>query len=179
MKKRGLRAIDGFRQKLFIPDYKTFVSIGQVKSKIGKTFVNDDILEENLSGFMKLSLVLVSIIKKIQVNSNSQKYILFRIYIYFAKYCLAIEIDEKGHTDRDLAFEQKRQGALGTKLNCTFIRINISRENFDVNYEASRIQTFISQFKDNKNEELKDELEKLKLQLAYLSVKNSEVNDKK
>ena len=45
-----------------------------------------------------------------------EKYILFRIDIYFTKYCLAIEIDEKGHTDRDLIFEQKRQEALKKNL---------------------------------------------------------------
>ena len=54
---------------------------------------------------MKLIFILVSIIKKIQVDNNGQQYILFRIDIYFTKYCLAIEIDEKGHTDRDLEFE--------------------------------------------------------------------------
>ena len=31
----------------------------------------------------------------------------FRIDIYFLKYCLAVEIDEKGHTDRDVEFEKK------------------------------------------------------------------------
>ena len=41
------------------------------------------------------------------------------------------------------------------------------------------MQTFISQFKHNKNKELKDEIEKLKLQLINLGVKNNEVNDKK
>ena len=102
---------------------------------------------------------------------------MFRIDIYFTKYCLAIEIDEKGHTDRDLEFEKKRQEALEKKLNCTFIRINISKENFDLDYEDSRIQTFISQFKDNKNKTLEDETEKLKLRLANLSVKNNDVND--
>ena len=104
---------------------------------------------------------------------------MFIVDIYVTRCCLAVEIDEKGHTDRDLTFEQKRQEALEKKLNCTFIRINTSKENFDVDYEASRIQTFISQFKDNKNKELEDEIEKLKLQLANLSVKNNEVNDKK
>ena len=126
---------------------------------------------------MKLIFTLVSI-KKIQVNDNDQKYILFRIDIYFTKYCLAVEIDEKGHTDRDLEFEKKRQEALEKKRNCTFIRINTSRENFDVNYEASRIQVFISQFKDNKIKELEDEIKKLKLQSTNLSVENN-VNDKK
>ena len=136
-------------------------------------------MKKNLSGFMKLILILVSIIKKIQVDGNDQKYILFRIDIYFTKYCLAIEIDERGHTDRDLTFEQKRQETLEKNLSCTFIRINISKENFDVDYEASRIQTFISQFKNNKNKELEDEIKKLKLQLANLSVNNNKINDKK
>ena len=106
------------------------------------------------------------------------KYILFRIDIYFTKYCLAAGTDEKGHTDRDLIFEEERQKALEKKLNCKFIRINTSRENFDVDYEASRIQVFISQFKDNKIKELEDEIKKLKLQSTNLSVENN-VNDKK
>ena len=104
---------------------------------------------------------------------------MFRTDIYFTKYCLAIEIDEKDHTDRDLIFEEKRQKVLEKTLNCTLIRINTRKENFDIDYEAGRIQTFISQFKDNKNKELKDEIEKLKLQLAKLGVKNNEINDKK
>ena len=123
--------------------------------------------------------ILVSIIKKIRVDSNGKQYILFRIDIFLTKCCLAIEIDEKGYTDRDLEFEKKRQEALEKELNCTFIRINTSKENFDVDYEASGIQTFTSQFKENKNKELEDGIEKLKLQLANLSVKNNEVNDKK
>ena len=75
--------------------------------------------------------------------------------------------------------KKKRQEALEKKLNCTFIRINTSKENFDADYEASRIQTFICQFKDSKNKKLEDEIEKLKPQLANLGVKNNEINDKK
>ena len=98
----------------------------------------------------------------------------------FTKYCLAVEIDEKGHTDRDLEFEKKkRQEALEKKLKCRFIRFNTSKENFDVDYEVSKKQAFISQFKENKNKELEDEIEKLKLQLANLGVRNNDVNDKK
>ena len=37
---------------------------------------------------------------------------MFRIDVYFTEYLLAVEIDEKGHTDRDLIFEEKRQEAL-------------------------------------------------------------------
>ena len=74
--------------------------------------------------------------------------------------------------------KKKRQEAL-KKLNCTFIRTNTSKNNFDLDYEASRIQMSISQFKNNENKKLKDEVEKLKLELANLSVKNNDVNDKK
>ena len=102
---------------------------------------------------MKLILILVSNIKKIQADENDKEYILFRTDIYFTKYCIVVEIDEKGHTDRDLIIEQKRQEALEKKLNCTCIRINTSRESFDADYEASEIQAFISQFKDNKIKE--------------------------
>ena len=77
---------------------------------------------------MKLILIFMSIIKKIQVDNKDQEYILFRIDIYFTEYFLAVEIDEKGHTDRDLVFEEKRQKALEQKLNCEFIRINTSRK---------------------------------------------------
>ena len=47
MKKRGIRAIDGFRKQLMIPDYEISVSIKHVvKSKIRTIFVNEKILEE-------------------------------------------------------------------------------------------------------------------------------------
>ena len=125
----------------------------------------------------------MSITKKIQVDNNDQEYILFRIDIYFTEYFLAVEIDEKGHTDRDLIFEQKRQEALEKKLNCTFIRINTSRENYDADYEASRIQTFISKFKDKEKEneikKLEDKINKLQLKFTNQSVENNDDNDKK
>ena len=41
---------------------------------------------------------------------------MLRIDICFTKYCLAVEIDQKGHTDRDLIFEEEIQKALEKKL---------------------------------------------------------------
>ena len=73
---------------------------------------------------------------------------LFTIDVYFTEYLLALEIDEKGHTYRDLIFEVKRQEALEKKFGCKFIRINTSKEGYDVDYEASRIQISISRFKE-------------------------------
>ena len=90
--------------------------------------------------------------KKIQVDKNGCKYILFRIDVYFNKFLLAVEIDEKGHTDRDLVFEEKRQKALEKKLGCKFIRINTSnaKNGYDLDYEVDKIEAFIDKFKNKK-----------------------------
>ena len=95
---------------------------------------------------------------------------MFRIDIDFTEYFLAVEIDEKGHTDRNLIFEEKRQKTLEKKLNCTFIRINTSKESYGADYKASRIQMFISNFTKTKIKELEDKIKNL-------SVKKN-VNDK-
>ena len=155
----------------------------EVKSKIGTIFVNEEILEDYSVKIYEIGPYFYEHYnKKISTDKNGCVYILFTNDVYFTKYFLAVEIDEKGHTDRDLTFEEKRQKALEKKLNCEFIRINNSRENYDASYEASRIQTFISKFKDKEKEnevqELKDKINELKLQLANLNVENND-NDKK
>ena len=110
-----------------------------------------------------------------KVDENGHEYVLFRIDVYFFEYLLAVEIDEKGHTDRELLFEEKRK-ALEKKLGCKFIRINTSNY-YHEDYEIGRIQTFISKFKSrqlrkiekelNKRlKELEDKINKLKLQLT-------------
>ena len=83
--------------------------------------------------------------------------------------------------DRDLIFEKKKKKKdkrhQKKKLNCEFIRINTSRENYDASYEASRIQTFINNSNKNKITELEDEIKKLRLQLTNQSVQNNDDND--
>ena len=81
----------------------------------------------------------------------------------------------------EILFLNKKDSILVKK-----IRFNTSKENFDADYEASRIQTFISQFKDNKikeidskNKELENKFKKLELQLANVGVRNNDFNDKK
>ena len=54
--------------------------------------------------------------KKIKFDRNGYEYISFRINFYFCGYNLAVEVDEKGHTNRNLTFEKKRQEALAKKL---------------------------------------------------------------
>ena len=90
--------------------------------------------------------------KKMQVDKTEWKYILLRIDVYFNKVLLAVEIDEKGHTDRDLIFEEKRQKTIEKKLVCKLIRINTSnaKNDYDLDYEVGNIHAFIDEFKKNK-----------------------------
>ena len=55
--------------------------------------------------FMKLILIFNKIMKKMQADQNWCKYILFRINNYFSANFLAVEINEKGHTDRGIIFK--------------------------------------------------------------------------
>ena len=65
----------------------------------------------------------MNIMKKIQADKNGCKYKLFRIDIYFSECFLTVEIDEKGHTDRDIIFEEKRQKALEKNLVVNFLEL--------------------------------------------------------
>ena len=65
-----------------------------------------------------------------------------------------MQIDEKGHKDRELIFEEKRQKELEKKLGCEFIRINTSKY-YDDNYEIGKTQIFIRKFKDKQIKKIK------------------------
>ena len=80
---------------------------------------------------MKSILISLNITKKIQTDKNRCEYILFIIDVYFTKYFLPVEINEKDHIDIDLIFEERRQEALEKKRGSKFIRINTSKENYD------------------------------------------------
>ena len=109
------------------------------------------------------SLFLWTLWKKIQADENGCKYILFRIDIYFSECFSAVEIDEKGHTDRDIIFEKKRQKALEKKLDCKFTRINTSNAKnvYDLDYEVSNIEAFIDEFKNKKIKKLGTKLKEI------------------
>ena len=106
----------------------------------------------------------MNIMKKIQADKNGCKYILFRIDIYFSECFLAVEIDEKGHTDRDIIFEEKRQKALEKKFGCKFIRINTSnaKNGNDLDYDVGNIEAFIDEFKIKKNERTRKKINRRK-----------------
>ena len=80
----------------------------EVQSKTGNIFVNKKILKEYSVKIYEIDPYFYEYYgKKIQIDKNGQKYILFRIDVYFTEYLLAVEIDEKGHTDRDLFLRRK------------------------------------------------------------------------
>ena len=58
-----------------------------------------------------------------KVDENGCKYMLFRIDIYSSKCFLAVEIDEKGHTNRDIILEEKRQKALEKNLVVSLLEL--------------------------------------------------------
>ena len=98
----------------------------------------------------------MSIMKKIQVDENDCEYMSFRNYIYSTECFLAVEIYEKGHADRDLIFEEKRQKAQEKKLRCKFIRLNTSnaKTGYDLDCEVGNVQAFINEFNDKKIKKL-------------------------
>ena len=74
-KTKGIKAIDGFRKKFMIPDSEIPKCIEfEVKSKIGKTFKNQNLFEEYS---MKLILIFM--------NTMKQKYKLIKmgVNIYY------------------------------------------------------------------------------------------------
>ena len=54
----------------------------------------------------------------------------------------------------------RRQEVLEKKLGCKFIRINTSKEGYNVDYEVSRVQTFISNLKNRKLKKIRKESNK-------------------
>ena len=117
-KKRGIRAIDGFRKKLMIPD-----------SEIDPYFYEHHK-------------------EKIKFDKNGRECILFRIDVYFTEYFLAVEIDEQNHEGRDLVLKKKDKRHQKKNLVVNLFRINTSdaKRAYDTDYQVSKIQTFINEF---------------------------------
>ena len=91
----------------------------EVKSKIGKLFMNEKILEEYSVKIYETDLFFYEHHKeKIKVEKNGCEYILFRIDVYFTEYFLAVEIEEQNHEGRTFIFGKKIQELLEKKLGC-------------------------------------------------------------
>ena len=67
----------------------------------------------------------------------------YRVDAYLPKHKLGIEISEQGQNGRSIDYEIEIQKAIEKELGCKFIRIDPSKEGFDVNIELGRIQNYI------------------------------------
>ena len=76
----------------------------------------------------------------------------YKIDLYFHEYKLAIEVDELGHTNRNINNEIERQKALEKELNCVFIRINLDEK--DLN-EINKICRHVTQSKEENKQKNK------------------------
>ena len=118
-KKTGEKKIHDFRCKLgFTLHDITMSKEESVTIKIIKTFSNEKILPQN-------------------------SVLAYQIDLNFLEHKLAIEVDEKGHTDRDEKKENEREEKIKKELGCKFIRINPDAENYDIFVEIGKIQNYI------------------------------------
>ena len=94
-----------------------------------------------LLGFRENDLFLTkkySVLKSIMdifegENMQTQYNVLgYKIDLCFHDYRLAIQIDGKGHKDRNTNDEIQRQKALEKELGCKFIRINLDEKYFSI-----------------------------------------------
>ena len=89
----------------------------EVKSKIGKLFMNEKILKEYSVRIYEIdSCFYENYEEKIKIDKNGHQYILFRTEVQFTEYFLALEIDEQNHEGSELIFEEKRQETLEKKI---------------------------------------------------------------
>ena len=71
--------------------------------------------------------------------------------MYFSERKLVVEVDEKGHIDRNQNKKIERQIKIEKYSDCKFFhRINPDVEGFDIFLEISKIQTYITQSDEEK-----------------------------
>ena len=69
----------------------------------------------------------------------------YRGDLYFHDYKHAIEIDENGHSNRNIEYEIKQQNAIEQELGCKFLRIHPDKEEFDIFRTINKIFRHIKQ----------------------------------
>lgn len=67
----------------------------------------------------------------------------YRIDLYFYDCKLAIEVDEFGHSVKNVNYEIQRQKAIQKELNYKFIRVNHDKKDFNIFREMNNIHSYI------------------------------------
>ena len=96
----------------------------------------------------------------------------YRIDLYFPKHKLTIEVDGKGHTDRDERKESERDEKTKEEPGCKFIRINPDEKDYDEYLKFGEINNRISETNKKSAKKLTekfliDKLSKSLLELAF------------
>ena len=73
------------------------------------------------------------------------KVLSYKSDMYFHDYKLAIEIDEKGHKDRNIDQKIKRQKIIEPELGCKFIRTDLEKGELDIFWAINQIFRHIKQ----------------------------------
>ena len=102
----------------------------------------------------------------------------YLIDFYFAKYKLAIEIDELGHPDRDSVKENKRQTEVAKYLDCNFIRINTDKKDFSAYDGLGEIYNFFHEFRKREIKNLEKENEELRKEDQELRKEKNSLKEK-
>ena len=103
--------------------------------------------------------------EKIKLQHKAIKNERVRIDMYFSEHKFAVEIDKKGHTDKNQDEENERQTKIEKHSDCKFFhRINPGAEDFDIFLEISKIQDSIDQSNEEKMKEQENKLNKIKNQ---------------
>ena len=104
--------------------------------------------------------------------------------MYSSEYKGVVEIDEKGHIDRNQNDENERQTKIEKHSDCKFFhRINPDAEGFDIFLKISKIQGYIAQSnkenlekeKEAKRKELKEKVEKVEAQIKKPKNQNQKI----
>ena len=132
-------------------------------------------------GFKQHDIVLSkkqSLISKITKLFSNQNILLqhsvlgYRIGLHFPRHKLAIEVDDKGHTDRDKRKENEREGKTKEKFVCKFIRINPDEQDYDEYSKFGETNNHISE--SNKNLTKKFLIDKISKRLLVLEFEESD-----
>ena len=87
-------------------------------------------------------------------NMQTQYCVLgYKFDLYFHDYKLTIEVNEKGHKDRNIDHEIKRQKILAKELSCEFIRINPDEKDFNIFKAINEIHRLIKKLPKKLTEE--------------------------
>ena len=93
----------------------------------------------------------------------------YRTDFTFKKHMLVVEIDEKGHVERDPGYEKKTQKEL-EKLGYYLFRINPNKPGFDDYEEFGRVSAYIAEsIKKQTKKSLIDDFSKRLLKLEFKS----------